>query len=157
MNYGHWPSHHCSLVATSLSQALFPLILIILDETKKEKTPAEVKYNLVKFLCKYLFIFQPEVMIQQLYLTITINDHDHNDVDGDSDDDDGYVDGSGDGHDVDGDDGDGDDDDVITPPLSLATAHLFPAPNLARHTFAPELYLVYVWISTFLVNTFLHR
>ena len=63
-------------------------------------------------------------------------------------------------HDVDGDDGDdvdGDDDDVITPPLSLATAHLFPAPNLARHTFAPELYLVYVWISTFLVNTFLHR
>ena len=68
-----------------------------------------------------------------------------------------YVDGSGDGHDVDGDDGDGDDDDVITPPLSLATAHLFPAPNLARHTFALELYLVYVWISTFLVNTFLHR
>ena len=88
-------------------------------------------------------------------MKITIRDHGHNDDDCDSDD--GYVDGSGDGHDVDGDDGDGDDDDVITPPLSLATAHLFPAPNLARHTFAPELYLVYVWISTFLVNTFLHR
>ena len=105
-------------------------------------------------------------MIQRLYLTITINDHGHNDDDCDSDDDDGgYVDGSSDGHDVDGDDGDdvdgddgdGDDDDVITPPLSLATAHLFPAPNLARHTFAPTLYLVFVWISTFLVNTFLHR
>ena len=91
-------------------------------------------------------------------MKITINDHGHNDDDCDSDDGDGgYVDGSSDGHDVDGDDGDGDDDDVITPPLSLATAHLFPAPNLARHTFAPELYLVYVWISTFLVNTFLHR
>ena len=98
-------------------------------------------------------------------MTITINDHDHNDDDGDSDDNDGYADGSGDGNDVDGhdvegdggDDIDGDDDDVITPPLSLATAHLFPAPNLARHTFAPELYLVYVWISTFPVNTFLHR
>ena len=111
-------------------------------------------------------------MIQQLYLKIIINEYGHNDDDGDSDDDDGYVDGSGDGHDVDGDDVDdvdgddgdgddddvdGDDDDVITPPLSLATAHLFPAPNLARHTFAPEFYLVYVWISTFLVNTFLHR
>ena len=82
-----------------------------------------------------------------------------NDLDaaaGDDDGDDG-DDGDGDGDDGDGDDGDGDDDDVITPPLSLATAHLFPAPNLARHTFAPELYLVYVWISTFLVNTFLHR
>ena len=91
-------------------------------------------------------------------MKITINDHGHNDDDCDSDDDDGgYVDGSSEGHDVDGDDGDGDDDDVITPPLSLATAHLFPAPNLARHTFAPEFYLVYVWISTFLVNTFLQR